>query len=94
MARETTQVLLVTPQGKERAFAIDHAERLLALGDAANGGWRIKPGSKYYYSEKDGIRVKRDTEFPGKAPEGPAADEGVGASEEAALPHRDQSEQR
>lgn len=53
-------VILVTPTGVERAFGIAHAERLLDLGEAVNGGWKISEDSEYYYDEENGIRLKSD----------------------------------
>ena len=64
--REQT-VMLVTPDGKKQAFNIKHAERLLDLGPALNGGWVIDPNSNYYYDEENGIRVKADKGNTAKA---------------------------
>lgn len=51
-------VVLVTPDGQEQAFEIQHAERLLGMGPNLNGGWAVSKNSKYYYDEKNGIRLK------------------------------------
>ena len=51
-------VTLVTPKGSTQAFSISHAERLLDMGEALNGGWRIPEDSDYYYDEEYGIRFK------------------------------------
>ena len=59
--------MLVTPDGKKQAFNIKHAERLLDLGPALNGGWVIDPNSNYYYDEENGIRVKADKGNTAKA---------------------------
>ena len=64
--REQT-VTLVTPDGKKQAFNIQHAERLLDLGPALNGGWVVDPNSNYYYDEENGIRVKADKGNTAKA---------------------------
>lgn len=53
-------VTLVTPSGHEQVFNIDHAERLLAMGDKLNGGWAIAENEKYYFSKENGIRLKSD----------------------------------
>lgn len=60
MARPKKQklVTLVTPVGIKQQFGIQHAERLLDLGPALNGGWTIDPNSPYYYDEENGIRLK------------------------------------
>ena len=60
-------VTLVTPDGKKQAFGIQHAERLLDLGSALNGGWTIDPNSSYIYDEENGIRVKSDKGDTAKA---------------------------
>lgn len=52
------KVLLRTPKGEKQEFGIAHAERLLDMGSALNGGWSIDPDSKYYYDEENGIRLK------------------------------------
>ena len=51
-------VTLVTPKGLKQEFSISHAERLLDMGEALNGGWKIPDDSDYYYDEEYGIRVK------------------------------------
>lgn len=53
-------VVLVTPKGQKRAFGIAHAERLLDMGKALNGGWEVAEDSEYYYSEEYGLRLKSD----------------------------------
>jgi hypothetical protein len=62
MARPKRQktVTMVTPAGVKQQFGIQHAERLLDLGPALNGGWSIDPDSNYYYDEENGIRLKSD----------------------------------
>lgn len=60
MARGTKEktITLVTPAGIKQKFSISHAERLLDLGEALNGGWKVDPQSEYYYDEENGIRLK------------------------------------
>lgn len=53
-------VILCTPDGEKREFTLSHAERLLDMGDALNGGWKIVENSNYYYDEENGIRLKSD----------------------------------
>ena len=69
MARGPKQktVTLITPNGEKRSFGIKHAERLLDMGPALNGGWAIDPQSPYYYDEENGIRVKSDKGNSAKA---------------------------
>lgn len=60
-------VILVTPKGQKQAFSISHAERLLDMGDATNGGWKVSEDSEYYYSEEYGLRLKSDKANSAKA---------------------------
>lgn len=53
-------IVLVTPKGEKHSFGIKHAERLLDMGPALNGGWSVDPQSPYYYDEENGIRLKSD----------------------------------
>lgn len=39
-------------------FEITHAERILDMGPALNGGWAIPEDSEYEYTEEYGIRLK------------------------------------
>lgn len=54
------KITLVTPTGVKQEFGIKHAERLLDMGQALNGGWDVDPQSPYYYDEENGIRLKSD----------------------------------
>ena len=69
MARDKKQktVTLVTPSGVKQQFGIHHAERLLNLGPALNGGWAIDKNSEYYYDKENGIRLKANTGDSAKA---------------------------
>ena len=69
MARDKKQktVTLVTPSGVKQQFGIQHAERLLNLGPALNGGWAIDKNSEYYYDTENGIRLKANTGDSAKA---------------------------
>lgn len=67
MQTKTKNVVLVTPSGEKQAFSIDHAERLLGMGDFFSGGWRIDEESEYYYDSKNGIRVKTDKAISAKS---------------------------
>ena len=48
-------------------LGIQHAERLLNLGPALNGGWAIDKNSEYYYDKENGIRLKANTGDSAKA---------------------------
>jgi hypothetical protein len=48
-------------------FGIQHAERLLDMGPALNGGWELPKDSNYYYDEENGLRVKSDKANSAKA---------------------------
>lgn len=69
MARSKKQptITLVTKSGIKQTFNLQHAERLLDLGPALNGGWSVDPESKYYYDEENGIRLKSDKGNSAKA---------------------------
>jgi len=41
-------------------FEISHAERILDMGEAVNGGWHVPEDSEYEYSEEYGLRLKSD----------------------------------
>lgn len=52
------RITLVTDNGLKQEFAISHAERILDMGSATNGGWKIPEDSDYIYDEENGIRIK------------------------------------
>lgn len=64
MAREPRikkqTVTLVTASGQSQELELAHAERLLDMGPALNGGWTLVPDSNYIYDEVYGLRVKSD----------------------------------
>lgn len=58
MVKKEKNIVLVTPEGIERSFEFSHAERILNMGEAFNGGWAIKDNNKYQYDKKNGIRLR------------------------------------
>lgn len=66
-AKKEKTIVLVTPDGKKRKFGLAHAQRLLNMGSALNGGWQVDPQSEYYYDEEDGIRLKANKGNSAKA---------------------------
>lgn len=59
--RKEQAVTLVVPKyGLSQEFGIQHAERLLDMGSALNGGWELPADSNYKYDEENGLRVKTD----------------------------------
>ena len=58
--KEQTIKLIVPAHNVEREFGLAHAERLLDMGPALNGGWALPSDSKYTYNEEYGLRVKTD----------------------------------
>ena len=58
--KEQTIMLVVPKYGVAQEFGIRHAERLLDMGTALNGGWELPEDSKYYYDEENGLRIKSD----------------------------------
>lgn len=67
MNKKEKTIFLVTPQGHKQEFSISHAERLLGMGKALNGGWDIDKDSNYYYDVENGIRLKTDKANSAKA---------------------------
>lgn len=43
-------------------FEVSHAERILDMGPAVNGGWRVPEDSDYEYTEEYGLRLKSNKE--------------------------------
>lgn len=58
--KEQTVTLVVPKYNMRQEFDIQHAERLLDMGLALNGGWELPQDSNYYYDEENGLRVKSD----------------------------------
>jgi hypothetical protein len=62
------RVKLAAPKYEmEQLFEISHAERILAMGEEANGGWTLPEDSKYIYTKENGIRLKPSIESAQKA---------------------------
>lgn len=60
-------VLLVVPSHNiEREFDVQHAERLLDMGPALNGGWQLPEDSEYCYDMENGLRLKPNKEHTAK----------------------------
>ena len=58
--KEKTVTLVVPKYNMKQEFGIQHAERLLDMGTAINGGWELPKDSNYIYDEENGLRVKSD----------------------------------
>lgn len=58
--KEQTVTLVVPKYNMKQEFGIQHAERLLDMGAAVNGGWVLPEDSNYIYDEENGLRVKAD----------------------------------
>ena len=58
--KEQTVTLVVPKYNIKQEFGIQHAERLLDMGPAMNGGWVLPEDSNYIYDEENGLRVKTD----------------------------------
>lgn len=57
--KEQQVKLVVSKHNLEQMFGIQHAERLLSMGEFQNGGWKLPADSKYYYDEENEcIRLK------------------------------------
>lgn len=58
--KEQTITLVVPKYNIKQELSLQHAERLLDMGPALNGGWELPQDSNYYYDEENGLRVKSD----------------------------------
>lgn len=59
--KKEKKVKLVVPRyQKEQEFGVQHAERLLDMGPALNGGWELPADSDYQYDDEYGLRPKPD----------------------------------
>lgn len=65
--KEQAVVLVVPKYNIRQTFGIQHAERLLDMGTAINGGWELPKDSNYTYDEENGLRVKPDKADSAKA---------------------------
>ena len=65
--KEQTVTLIVPKYNIKREFGIQHAERLLDMGTAINGGWELPVDSNYSYDEENGLRLKSDKANTAKA---------------------------
>ena len=65
--KEQTVTLVVPKNNMKQSFGIAHAERLLDMGPALNGGWELPKDSNYQYDEENGLRVKSDKTNSAKA---------------------------
>jgi hypothetical protein len=58
--KEQAVTLVVPKHNMRQEFGIQHAERLLDMGTAINGGWELPKDSNYTYDKENGLRVKSD----------------------------------
>ena len=65
--KEQTVLLVVPKYQKQQEFGVSHAERLLDMGPAVNGGWELPEDSNYVYDEENGLRLKSDKANTAKA---------------------------
>ena len=65
--KEQTVTLVVPKYNMKQEFGLQHAERLLDMGTAINGGWELPKDSNYIYDEENGLRVKSDKANSAKA---------------------------
>ena len=56
--KKQTVELVVEKYNMRQEFGIEHAERLLAMGEFLNGGWSLPSDSKYTFDEENGLRFK------------------------------------
>ena len=65
--KQQTITLVVPRYNIKQDFELTHAERLLDMGPAINGGWELPVDSAYYYDEENGLRLKSDKTNSAKA---------------------------
>lgn len=65
--KEQMVKLIVPKYNKEQEFTVKHAERILDMGERANGGWVLPENSNYIYDEENGLRLKTDKGNTAKA---------------------------
>lgn len=56
--KQPTVELVVPKHGLRKSFGLDHAERLLDMGEFLNGGWVLPADSNYQYNEESGLKLK------------------------------------
>ena len=57
-ARKPIKKVRLEANGYSQEFEISHAERILDMGQAINGGWHVPANSEYEYSEEYGLTLK------------------------------------
>ena len=65
--KSPTVTLVVPKHNMTREFGVEHAERLLDMGEFKNGGWQLPTNSNYVYDEENGLRLKTDKRDTAKA---------------------------
>lgn len=65
--KSPTVTLVVPRHDMSREFSVEHAERLLGIGEFRNGGWQLPTNSNYVYDEENGLRLKTDKRDTAKA---------------------------
>lgn len=65
--KETMVTLVVPGRNIKQEFGIQHAERLLDMGQFHNGGWTLPEDSNYVYDEEYGLRLKSNQGNTAKA---------------------------
>lgn len=56
--KEQTVTLVVPKYNMRQELDIQHAERLLDMGTAINGGWELPKDSNYTYDGENGLRLR------------------------------------
>lgn len=58
--RKPVKKVRLEADGISQEFEVSHAERILDMGPALNGGWRVPKDSEYEYTEEYGLKLKSD----------------------------------
>lgn len=58
--RKPVKMVRLETDDFSKEFEVSHAERILDMGAAVNGGWHVPEDSEYEYTEEYGLRLKSD----------------------------------
>jgi hypothetical protein len=60
--RKPVKKVRLETEDLSQEFEVSHAERILDMGPAVNGGWHVPEDSEYEYTEEYGLRLKSNKE--------------------------------
>lgn len=62
MNKKPAKMVRLETEDLSQEFEVSHAERILNMGPALNGGWHVPEDSEYEYTEEYGLRLKSNKE--------------------------------